>query len=88
MVSKKEDDRRAELNELKKKLESSNDCNDKEVPEADSVEDGKDDKSTQDLSAQFNEVIEGFSRDLQEANPMTLLVVFALGVLMGRMLSK
>jgi hypothetical protein len=85
---RKDDDMRTELNELKKQLESSNDCSDKEAPEAGSAEDGKDDESTQDLSAQFYEVIGGFSRDLQEANPMTLLAVFALGVLMGRMLSK
>jgi hypothetical protein len=85
---RKEDDMRTELNELKKQLESSNDCGDKEAPEAVTVEEAKDDESPQDLSAQFYEAIEGFSRDLQEANPMTLLAVFAAGVLMGRMLSK
>lgn len=43
---------------------------------------------TQDLADQFRELFENLNEQLKEANPTTLLVVFALGVLLGRTLSK
>ena len=41
-----------------------------------------------DLSSQFQELIDTIDQELKEANPVTLLVVFALGVLVGRLLPR
>jgi hypothetical protein len=41
-----------------------------------------------DLSSQVQELAAGLERELKEAKPMTLLAVFAVGVLVGRLLSK
>jgi cobalamin biosynthesis Mg chelatase CobN len=41
-----------------------------------------------DLSSQFQELIETIDQELKDANPVTLLVVFALGVLVGRLLPR
>jgi len=41
-----------------------------------------------DLPAQLRELIEGVERDLRDARPATLVAVFALGVLVGRLVSR
>lgn len=41
-----------------------------------------------DLSLQFQELMEVLDRELRESNPTTLLAVFALGVLTGRLLPR
>ena len=41
-----------------------------------------------DLPAQLRELIEGVQRDLRDARPATLVAVFALGVLVGRLVSR
>jgi hypothetical protein len=41
-----------------------------------------------DLSTQFQELLEGLNRELKDSNPITLLAVFALGILFGRLLSR
>lgn len=41
-----------------------------------------------DLSKQFQELMEQLDQDLKESNPTTLLAVFALGILIGRLLPR
>ena len=41
-----------------------------------------------DIAAQFQELVEVLDREIRETNPTTLLVVFALGVLVGRLLPR
>ena len=38
-----------------------------------------------DLAAHFKELLDSIDKDLKEAKPTTLLIVFALGVLIGRL---
>jgi hypothetical protein len=40
------------------------------------------------LSAQIQELIEVINRDLRDSNPVTLLAVFAIGVVTGRLLPR
>lgn len=41
-----------------------------------------------DLSTQFQELLDGLNRELKDSNPITLLAVFGLGILFGRLLSR
>lgn len=41
-----------------------------------------------DLSIHIQELIAGLNKELKEANPTILLAVFALGIVVGRLLSK
>jgi len=41
-----------------------------------------------DLTSQFQELIDTIDEELKEASPVTVLVVFALGVLVGRLLPR
>ncbi len=41
-----------------------------------------------DLSSQVQELIDTIDQELKEASPVTVLVVFALGVLVGRLLPR
>jgi superfamily II helicase len=41
-----------------------------------------------DLSSQFKELIDTIDEELKEASPVTVLAVFALGVLVGRLLPR
>ena len=38
-----------------------------------------------DLAAQFKELLESIDKDIKDTKPTTLLVVFALGVIVGRL---
>lgn len=49
-----------------------------EIPAAENEE-------AHDLAAQFRELLDSIDKDLNEAKPKTLLIVFALGVLLGRL---
>lgn len=40
------------------------------------------------LTEQFQELLDGLDRDLRDTSPSTLLAVFALGVLVGRLLPR
>jgi len=40
------------------------------------------------LSTQVRELVEGLNKELKDANPITLIAVFAAGILVGRLLSK
>jgi len=41
-----------------------------------------------DLASQFQELLDTLHEEIREASPVTVLVVFALGVLVGRVLPK
>jgi hypothetical protein len=41
-----------------------------------------------DLTRMFQELVETVDSELKEANPLTVLVVFALGVIVGRLLPR
>jgi hypothetical protein len=41
-----------------------------------------------DLSAQFKEFTDGLNRELKDANPITLLAVFAVGIFIGRLMPR
>ena len=40
---------------------------------------------TEDLMAQFKDLLESIDKDIKDTKPSTLLVVFALGVIVGRL---
>ena len=41
-----------------------------------------------DLAGQFQELMEVLNKEIKDSNPTTLLVVFSLGVLVGRLLPR
>ena len=41
--------------------------------------------STEDLIAQFRDLLDSIDKDIKDTKPTTLLIVFALGVLVGRL---
>lgn len=41
-----------------------------------------------DLSSQFQELMEALNKEIKDTDPTTMLVVFSLGVLVGRLLPK
>ena len=45
----------------------------------------EDEAQAEDLLAQLKELLESIDRDIKDARPSTLLIVFALGVLVGRL---
>ena len=44
-----------------------------------------DEVTTDDLMAQFKELLDSIDKDIKDTKPTTLLIVFALGVLVGRL---
>jgi len=84
-----------QLNEIKNKreAESSEPEPEKEAPPADSsptsdssAGSAADDETiTEDLLDQFREMLDSFDEDIKDTKPSTLLIVFALGVLVGRL---
>jgi len=53
--------------------------------EAQPIEDGDD---SPDLKDQLQELVDALEVELKDTNPMTLLIVFALGILLGRLLPR
>jgi len=45
----------------------------------------EDETQAEDLLAQLKELLESIDQDIKDTNPTTLLIVFALGVLVGRL---
>jgi hypothetical protein len=43
------------------------------------------DEKTEDLVSQFRELLDTIDHDIKDTKPTTLLIVFALGVLVGRL---
>ena len=52
-----------------------------------SIEDilGLDEEEKKDLVEKFQDIIKNFDQDVKDMKPSTLLIIFALGVLVGRM---
>lgn len=45
-------------------------------------------EQSEDLISQFQELLNALDEDIKQTKPATLLVIFALGVLVGRMLPR
>jgi hypothetical protein len=56
--------------------------------ENDTPSTGVDESDESDLNSQLTELVEVLEQELKDTNPMTLLIVFALGILIGRLLPK
>lgn len=58
-------------------------------PESESTDIFKADEENEgDLSSQLQEFVTALEEEIKDTNPMTLLVVFALGILIGRLLPR
>ncbi len=55
---------------------------------ADAPEEPGDDDGGSELLAQFRELLDSLDEELKESNPTTLLAVFTLGILVGRLLPR
>jgi len=85
----------AQLDEIKKKREAEPAEPEPEIEEppiessttgTSSAEPSADDESiTEDLLVQFREMLDSIDKDIKDTKPSTLLIVFALGVLVGRL---
>ncbi len=47
-----------------------------------------DESDENDLNSQLTDLVEVLEQELKDTNPMTLLIVFALGILVGRLLPR
>lgn len=56
-----------------------------EVADSVSASEAESDDSPEDLIAQFKELLGSIDKDIKDTKPTTLLAVFALGVLVGRL---
>ena len=85
----------AQLDEIKNKREAEPAEPEPEIEEptvessttgTSSAEPAADDESiTEDLLVQFREMLDSIDKDIKDTKPSTLLIVFALGVLVGRL---
>lgn len=85
----------AQLNEIKNKREAEPAKPEPEIEEppvessptgTSSAEPAAGDESiTEDLLVQFREMLDSIDKDIKDTKPSTLLIVFALGVLVGRL---
>lgn len=85
----------AQLDEIKNKREAEPAEPEPEIEEptvessttgTSSAESAADDESmTEDLLVQFREMLDSIDKDIKDTKPSTLLIVFALGVLVGRL---
>ncbi len=85
---------RAQLSTLKSEREASAKSSepDSETPSDEEPVDaaveatpGAESEGQHDLAAQFHELLDSLDKDLRETKPSVLLIVFALGVLIGRL---
>ena len=86
---------REQLEAMKKEREIQQEVED--TPEAEEITENKpasvagettetiSDKDTEDIVEQFKELLKTIDEDIKETKPTTLLIVFALGVLVGRL---
>lgn len=85
----------AQLDEIKNKREAEPAEPEPEIEEpavkssttgTSSAESAADDESiAEDLLVQFREMLDSIDKDIKDTKPSTLLIVFALGVLVGRL---
>lgn len=90
---------RAQLDQLKaqsekeKKQQSSDNAADQDDERTDTQENAQestedDQREDVDISLKIQQLIKTVDEELKEASPITVLVVFAVGVFMGRLLPK
>lgn len=80
-LEKMKREREAEQAAAAKKAEESTET----AAAPDSGSDTAADDSTEDLVAQFKDLLESIDKDIKDTKPSTLLIVFALGVIVGRL---
>ena len=86
---------RAQLDEIKRDREPEPEKSTEEIEEqaagqAESESTNTDNSSAdnldaEDLVSQFKDILESIDKDIKDTKPSTLLIVFALGVLVGRL---
>lgn len=74
--------------EAARKADSAATADSVETDETADAETVQEKSETHDLAEQFKELFESLNERLEEANPTTMLFVFALGVVLGRTLSR
>jgi hypothetical protein len=90
------DELRTQLEEMKKEREAAAAADEQEdesaLPDAGSADEAATEDSAEpdaltekDMVGQISELLEMIDKDIKDAKPTTLLVVFALGVLVGRL---
>ncbi|MEA3292041.1 MAG: hypothetical protein U9Q71_07055 [Pseudomonadota bacterium] len=93
-IRKELEELRAQLAALQAERESQVPAVDEALPEAgdasepDEPAEGLAHELGADVAAQIQELMEVLDKEIKEANPTTMLVVFALGVLVGRLLPR
>jgi hypothetical protein len=55
------------------------------VEDVDKIQQETEERSDQDLASQFKGLLDSLDKDIKDTKPTTLLIVFALGVLVGRL---
>jgi hypothetical protein len=58
---------------------------DEELVASEAQASGKETAGELDLASQFKELLDTLDKDIKDAKPTTLLIIFALGVLVGRL---
>lgn len=91
------DKQKTELERLRTEAESLQREEDSHAPvspaapateENNSLRDLLDTSDEGDLNSQLEELVEVLEQELKDTNPITLLIVFALGILIGRLLPR
>jgi hypothetical protein len=79
---------RKQLEEFKRERESQQAAATPETgeqPESVSVSGANEPSGSEELIAQFRDLLDSIDKDIKDTKPTTLLIVFALGVLVGRL---
>ena len=71
-----------DVSEASDQMQSPNSAEGGQIPDLDS------DGSKMDFEKQIQEFIDALEVEIKDTNPMTVLVIFALGVLIGRLLPR
>lgn len=60
----------------------------REVAEAEQIPALESDGSEKDFEKQIQDLVDALEMEIKDTNPMTVLIIFALGVLIGRLLPR
>lgn len=72
----------SDISEASDQMQSPNSAEGGQIPDQDSY------GSKMDFEKQIQEFIDALEEEIKDTNPMTVLVIFALGVLIGRLLPR
>lgn len=75
-------DHKTDVSGVSEKIKPSRSAGDRQVSDQDS------DGGTLDIEEQIQEFIDALEVEIKDTNPMTVLIIFALGVLIGRLLPR